>query len=282
MLIALLTSLRPRQWLKNIFVFVPLVFAQQFTDSTTVWLVVAAFSIFSLAASSTYLLNDVLDRADDRTHPKKRFRPIAAGELSVSVALSVAAVLTIIAVSWAYSLNQALAEIVSGYIAFMLSYSLLLKHVFLLDVVTIAFGFVLRVMAGSVVIGVSPSEWLILLTFTLTLLLAVGKREQELRHRGEVARTTLVRYNLSHLEVALALLTFGTFLAYTSYTLLAAPSLWLVLTVPFAGWGLWRYLTLLKGEVAQENPENLIFTDKQFAVAVLGFIITAVLVLALV
>ncbi len=279
MLVALLTSLRPRQWLKNVFVFAPLIFAQQFTDFTSIKLALATFVIFSLAASGAYLINDLLDREADRLHPTKRLRPIAAGELPVNVAYAAAGALFGIAIGWAYWIVPALAEIIGGYLALQVSYSLLLKHIFLLDIGMIAFGFVLRVMAGSIAIGVVASEWLILLTFSLTLLLVVGKREQELRHLGQSARQTLVHYDLHKLEIALAALTFATFSAYLTYTFLAAPSRWLLLTVPFVGWGLWRYLTLLKGQVAQENPENLVFIDKQFALSVLGFIITAILVL---
>jgi 4-hydroxybenzoate polyprenyltransferase len=270
---ALIISLRPKQWIKNVFVFAPLVFAQAFTDFGSTLAAAQAFVIFSLAAGAVYLVNDILDREADRLHPKKKFRPIAAGQLDVFTASFAAAVFFAISGSWAYLFAPDFGAIIGGYVLLQAAYSLWLKHVFLFDILTIAFGFVLRVLGGAAVIAVPASSWLIVLTFLLTLLLAAGKREQEIKSLGSHAtRAALEGYDLRTLGQAVRLLSAVTLFTYMAYTLLGAPTPWLLATVPCVSYAFWRYNLLLTQSTLLEAPEEFIYADRRFLVAGLLFV----------
>ena len=179
---AYLELCRPSQWVKNIFVLIPLIFARKFFDMDMVILSMAALGIFILASSSVYVLNDLIDYPRDRLHPDKKKRPLASGRVSSGGAAFLWVVLTILALGLAYKLSLIFFLVVLGYLLLTISYSFFLKKVIFLDVILIALGFVFRVLAGGVAVNVFVSGWLIVLVFLFTLFLAISKRRQELRN----------------------------------------------------------------------------------------------------
>ncbi|HLG71905.1 MAG TPA: UbiA family prenyltransferase, partial [Chloroflexota bacterium] len=179
-LAGLWTSARPRQWTKNLILFGPLVFAYKLGSADLLGRAVEAFFVFCLASSAIYLINDVLDAESDRQHPEKRFRPVASGRLAVSQAVACAVVLALIGLALAATVNMSLVFVSAGYLALMLTYSTVLKHVVILDVFAIAGGFILRAVAGALAIHVNISPWLYVCTLLLALFLGFSKRYNEL------------------------------------------------------------------------------------------------------
>src|SRR5262245_8412683 len=177
--VAMVLALRPRQWAKNVFVFAALVFAGRLTDTESLARVGLAFVIFCLLSSAVYLINDVRDREADRLHPTKRHRPIAAGEISPQLAVAVAVVLAIGSLSAAFTLERGFGQVAAGYFVLNLAYSFGLKRVVILDVMIVATGFLLRALAGALVIDVAISRWLVMCTGLLALFLGFVKRRQE-------------------------------------------------------------------------------------------------------
>lgn len=263
--------MRPHQWVKNAFVIAPLVFAVQATDLAMLARAFAAFALFCCASGAVYLINDCFDVEKDRAHPVKRFRPIPSGELSVPNAYRAAAVLAAIVVVGGSLLSLGLAGAAFAYLLMNLAYSRKLKHVAWLDVLIIAAGFLLRVVAGAAAIGVPISHWLLVCTFLLALYLGMGKRRHELLETvgsEERRRKVLDAYRLGQLNVAM----FGTALmttaAYTAYTLdqsegsFHAPGL--RYTVPFIVVGVTRFFTLSGETERAESPTERMIRDPLF------------------
>jgi len=252
MLSAVLVSLRPRQWVKNLFVLGGLLFAQRlFTPS--VWPALGAFFIFCGLSGAVYLLNDVADRHKDRLHPDKRHRPIAAGRLAPGAAVVTAAVLIAAGLALGAWLSPPFALAAVAYVALLIAYSFWLKHVVIVDVLVVAIGFVLRAVAGALVIDVAISGWLLICTILLALFLALGKRRHEVLSLGEGAtrhRPNLAEYSPALLDQMIAVVTASTVTAYALYTM--SPETvakfhthLLPATLPFVLYGVFRYLYLL-------------------------------------
>lgn len=275
-------SMRPYQWVKNLFVLAPLVFSKSFLLLEKNLQGAAAMLLFCMAASTVYLLNDIFDIEKDRRHPTKSRRPIPAGELPLPVARLAAGVLGLGAVSGAFALNPVVGLVISGYLVMNLAYSLWLKHIAFVDVSIIASGFVLRVLAGAFAIQVFISEWLIVCTFFLALYLGLGKRAHELRLflSGEVqkSRKVLERYRAEYLDFALLFMAGMTIAVYTIYTLTAAlpdqplrsqdtpfSSPWLPITIPFAVFGITRFYQLIQKD-CPDSPTDLLLHDRIFIV----------------
>jgi len=247
----------------------PLIFAGAFTDTASVFAAGAAFVLFSAAASAGYLINDARDIDADRLHPRKRLRPIAAGRVSIRTAYLSAAVLLMCALGGSYLLAPLFALTVLAYVALTVSYSFFFKYILALDVVSIACGFVLRVIGGSFVIFVEPSEWLLGLTFLLALLLATGKRLQEISAAGVTHRTTLHYYTREVLLFTLAVELGVVGVAYVGYLFFAEKPLGLFATLPFAWAGLARYFVLIRDPAhATDGPTELFFADWLLQLAV--------------
>jgi 4-hydroxybenzoate polyprenyltransferase len=270
MIVPLVASLRPGQWTKNFLVFAPLVFAQQALERQALLRSLAAFAIFCLASGSVYLINDLLDRASDREHPLKRRRPIASGAVTPPTA-AVAAVLTGSgALLAAALLDGRLALILVIYLLVNLAYSRVLKHLVILDVMTIASGFVLRVVAGGVAVGVAISSWLLLCTSLLALFLGFGKRRHELvllEVNAASHRPILSEYSPYFLDQLIAVVTTSTLVSYALYTMdpavhqkLGTP--YLPLTIPFVLYGIFRYLYLVHQKQEGGDPSQIIFSDR--------------------
>ncbi len=284
---SLVRSLRPEQWTKNLIVFAALLFGQKLLYPTAVARSVAAFAIFCVLSGVVYLVNDLFDQEADRLHPVKRFRPIAAGELSAATAVAWAAALGVGAMGAAWWLSPTFGLIAASYLLLFGIYSRWWKHVVILDVLSIAIGFVLRANAGAVVIGVPVSEWLLVCTVLGALILGLGKRRHELTLlTGGAAghRPILDEYSPYLLDQMIGVVTASTLMAYIIYcttpeTVERFGTQSMVLTVPFPIYGILRYLYLVHRRDGGGNPSELLVTDRPLliCVALWGLVTTSVI-----
>ncbi len=277
---AALAALRPRQWTKNLLLFAGIIFAAELGDPSRWLAAVTAFVAYCAASSAAYLVNDVRDVASDRLHPGKRTRPIARGELRPRTALWLAVALTVIAVTLAALLGPASLACLAVFLALQGAYSLWLKSIELLDVLAIAGLFVLRAAAGAIAVDVRISNWLLVCTFLLALFLALGKRRAELGLDGVRARPALDGYAPGLIDQLLAIVAAATIAAYTAYAITAHDSRWLVATVPFVVYGLFRYLLLLHRRGLGEEPDALLVEDLPLLATVAAWAATCAVVLA--
>lgn len=281
----LVLSLRPSQWTKNLIIFGPLLLGQRLRDGVYVGTLldghavlasIAAFAIFCALSGVVYLLNDVADREADARHPIKRDRPIASGAVRVSTALGTAAILGAVALGAAFWLRPAFGLLGAAYVGLLAVYSGPLKHVVIIDVLTIAIGFVLRAAAGAVVIGVAISHWLLILTILLALFLALSKRRHELVLLADEAtshRRILQEYSPYLLDQMISVVTASTLLAYAFYTVSPETiqkfgSDRLVWTLPFPLYGIFRYLYLVHQKEGGGSPAEMLVTDRPLLVCV--------------
>jgi 4-hydroxybenzoate polyprenyltransferase len=288
MLGALIRTLRPRQWVKNGFIFAALVFDGQVASATPLLRTIAGFIVFCLASSAVYVINDLTDIEEDRVHPVKRLRPLPSGALPVPVARLAAAGLVLVALAGAWLLSTGFAAVVLAYLLLNLAYSLRLKHVPILDVFFVAAGFVLRVGAGEALITVERfSPWLYVCTTLLALFLALGKRRAELKLLADSAglhRRVLDGYTIPFLDQLLVIVSSTTIMAYSLYTF-SAENLpgnnLMMLTIPFVIYGIFRYVWLAQVQDAGGAPEDLLVSDRPLLATVImwGLSATAILYL---
>lgn len=286
---ALVSILRPRQWIKNTVIFAPLLFSHTLTDAAHLSRSLAAFVLFCAVSSAVYALNDIMDLENDRAHPTKKHRPLAAGELPVGIAATVGLALALGGLVFAYQLSPPFAALAAVYLVVNLLYSAWLKRVVIVDVMAISSGFVIRAVAGGVVIGVEVSAWLILCTVLLSLFLAFTKRRQELallERRAADSREILREYSVAFLDQMISIVTAGTVVAYFLYTLapetaakLGTP--YLPLTIPFVLYGIFRYLYLVHQRGMGENPTGALYADPPLMINVILWVVTAVVILYL-
>ena len=284
---ALLEAVRPRQWTKNVFVFAGLVFGGRLFDRSSILRELAAFAVFCAAASAVYLANDAADREQDSRHPRKSARPIASGRLSVPMALACSGALGAGAIAASAALSSGLLWIVLAYLATSFAYSAGLKRVFLVDVMIVALGFVLRAAAGAAVLAVEISPWLLSCSFLLALFLALGKRRAELSLLGETAgshRATLDQYTVPILDRWLTALSGATIVSYALYT--QSPrtvehygTTSLLYTLPFVVYALFRYQQLVTRDGSGGDPGLVLARNPGLLVALLGWAATAAIVI---
>jgi 4-hydroxybenzoate polyprenyltransferase len=274
--IAFALALRPRQWVKNVFVLAALVFAGRLDDPSAVGRALEAFAVFCALSSAVYLVNDVRDREADRLHPVKRRRPIAAGEVSPGVAGGAAIVLAGAALLAAFWLSRGLFGAALAYFVLNVGYSFGLKRVVILDVMMVATGFLLRAWAGALVLGVAISHWLVLCTGLLALFLGFVKRRQEIAalDGDDRTRPILREYSLPFLDQMISIVTGATVVAYSLYAF--SPEVaeklgtrHLGLTIPFVVFGIFRYLYLVHQRGEGENPTAVLLRDGPLIVDVL-------------
>ena len=296
---AIVQSMRPRQWTKNLALFVGLVFAQQLFSLTSFERACVAFVIFCLASSSIYVFNDLLDLERDRQHPIKSKRPLASGALPISWAIATIGFLIVGCAGltlFLFSLpiqqtdifallggtNVLFALTVVAYLLLMMLYSVRLKHIVLLDVFIIAGGFVLRILAGAVVIPVMISPWLYLVTILLSLFLALSKRRHELvLLQGEASnhRQILKDYSLPLLDQLITIVTAATIMAYSLYTFQGPTGNYrLMITIPLVLYGIFRYLYLMYMRMEGGSPEEVLLRDRHM----LGTVVLCTIVIIIV
>ena len=283
---ALIQTLRPRQWTKNLVIFAGLIFDGQFLQLSPFLRVLGAALLFCLISGVTYTINDLLDVEADRLHPQKQNRPIASGRLSKNQAIAFSIFLLVLSLVGGYLLSPRLALIFSAYMLLMLAYSLWLKKVMILDVLVIASGFVLRVLAGLSVIQVAYfSPWLFILTTLLAMYLAFGKRLAELKLLETNAvshRKTLDGYTVPLLSQYIIVILTAILITYTLYTFSAHPgqsNYSMMLTVPFVVFGIFRYLYLIQSDLITSSPEEVLLKDRplQIAIVLWGLSVLAIL-----
>ena len=274
---ALFISLRPHQWTKNLLVFAGLLFGQRLLDADAFTRSVVAFAVFCALSSAVYLFNDLADREADRQHPLKRARPIASGALAVHTAMACAALLTVASLGVsAWYLGAGFGMVATGYLVLQALYSTWLKGVVIIDVLTIAAGFVLRAAAGAVAIDVPISHWLLVVTVLLALFLALSKRRHEIVLLADGAishRAILGEYNPYLLDQMISVVTSSTLVAYAFYTISPETEQrfhtgLLGLTLPFPLYGIFRYLYLVHRKDLGGNPSDLLLTDRPLLVCV--------------
>lgn len=266
---ALLETLRPQQWVKNGFVFAALIFSQSLTRWDRCREVILGALVFCLISSAAYVLNDILDAPEDRHHPTKKLRPIAAGRISATRAGIAGVFLGIVALAEAWRLDLRFFGIVAAYLALNALYSTSLKRIVLLDVFIVAAGFLFRVIGGGLVIRVAISPWLIVCTTLLALFIALSKRRHELVLLGTHAsdhRAILAKYTPYFLDQLISIVTASTVVSYALYTLSPDvqskfPGKRLEITIPFVLFGIFRYLHLVHHDQQGGNPARVLFTD---------------------
>jgi 4-hydroxybenzoate polyprenyltransferase len=286
-LLNLLISLRPGQWTKNLFVFAALVFAQRLGDTEAVVKAVIAFFVFCVLSSTVYLINDVLDREQDQRHPLKAHRPIASGAISPTLAMTAAAVLGLAAMLVASALGRQFFQTAAAYAVLLSAYSAFLKHIVILDVLTIAAGFTLRAAAGAAVIAVPISHWLLVCTTLLALFIALSKRRHELTLLTERAidhRPILGDYTPYLLDQMISVVTASTLIAYAFYTISPDTTAkfgtdLLSLTIPFPLYGIFRYLYLVHRRDKGGNPAELVVNDRPLLACVGLWALSVILII---
>lgn len=273
---AIIESLRPRQWIKNAFIFAGLVFDGQLNQLDPFLRVLAATLVFCLVSGITYTINDLLDIKSDQLHPTKKLRPIASGRLSKQTSIILIIFLGMIAFIGAYLLSPYFALLCVAYTLLMLAYSKWLKKVMIIDVMIIAVGFILRVIAGLLVIQVRYfSPWLLVLTTLLALYLGFGKRLSELNlleSKAGAHRQVLNGYSVSLLNQYLVVILSGILITYCMYTFNAHPDLnnqWMMLTIPLVLYGVFRYMHLIQSSTKAAAPEDVLLGDRPLQVAIL-------------
>ncbi len=285
----LLVEMRPQEWTKNLLVFSGVIFSRSLTDINNLWISLAGFAIFCAASSCIYLLNDLCDLQADREHPVKRNRPLASGVLNIHVARIALFALFLTAAIGSFALNRSFAFVVSVYLLICIAYSLKLKDVVILDVILIAGGFVLRAISGAVLIGVAPSEWLVLCTSMVALLIGFGKRRHEivlLEENAQNHRRSLSDYSIEFLNSIMNICAGSALVTYALYTradetVARVGSNGMLLTIPFVVYGIFRYLFLIYKRSAGGDPVQILIHDRPTLLNLLLWIVTVGLVIYL-
>lgn len=280
--------LRPSQWLKNAFVFAPLIFSKHLLEWNYISDALLAFAAFSLISSAVYIINDLVDREADKLHPQKSQRPIASGKISISMAFGIAAIVFSTALLISQQLPLSFTGIVLVYFVLQLLYSFRLKHVVILDVFIIAAGFMLRVLSGAVAIDVVISHWIIICTLFLSLFLAVSKRRSELvminTYNIETKRKVLNEYDVNFLNFVLVITATGMAISYSLYTMAERTiatfgTEYLIFTTVFVLFGIFRYLYLVIGRGMGENPNAIILRDGPMAVNIALYVVSILFII---
>jgi len=283
----LLSSLRPEQWTKNLFVFAGVLFGGRLTDLNALGRAGAAFGIFCALSGVVYVLNDLVDREADQRHPLKRLRPIASGRLSPHTAATAAAVLGVVAFAAAVVLSPRFTLVAAAYVVLLIAYSFVLKHLVIIDALTIAAGFVLRAAAGAIAVSVPISHWLLVCTTLLALFLVLSKRRHELTLLTDGAMThrpILNEYSPYLLDQMIAVVTASTLVAYSVYSTSTETAdrlhtTRLGLTIPFVLYGIFRYLYLVHQKRGGGSPADLLLTDRPLLACVGLWALTVAVIL---
>ncbi len=287
MVTGIIRSMRPKQWVKNLLVFAALIFSENLLHFPKLVRTLGAFLAFCFVSGAVYVINDIVDREQDRFHPKKRLRPIASGALPILPAAVAAVVAVVIGIGGGFYLDWRFGVTVLFYFLLQLAYSFQLKKVVVLDVMVVAAGFALRAVSGTYVIAVEISPWLFVCAILLALFLALAKRRHELlflEGGGISHRSVLGKYSETLLDQMIAVATSATVIAYCLYTI--APETVhkfgtrnLILTVPFVLYGIYRYLYLVYRKEEGGAPEKVLFTDSPLIIDVALWLLSVILVL---
>lgn len=276
-----LQLMRTKQWIKNLFIFTPLVFGFRLFDLSAITSSVLAFMAFSLTASSLYIFNDIKDVEVDRLHPRKKFRPLASGKISVNIAYRISFALVLVGLSLGIFLSLQNLLVLVFYISMNLAYTLKLKHIAIIDIFCIATGFVLRVFMGGYATSIVISHWLIVMTFLLAIFLALAKRRDEviIFLNGGKVRKSIEGYNLKLIDYSMAMSAAVVLVAYIMYcmsteVITKIGSSYIYITFPFVLLGLMRYLQITFVLEDSGSPTEIILKDRFMQLALLGWLLT--------
>jgi 4-hydroxybenzoate polyprenyltransferase len=283
-----LRLMRPYQWVKNAFVFTGLLFGHAWRDPQLVALVMVVFIAFCLVSSAVYTFNDIVDLEQDKQHPKKSRRPLASGQVSVPAATALAVVLGVLGLSLAYIASPAVLAILALYVLMNNAYSLWLKHVVILDVFIIATGFMLRILAGTLGVGIPPSQWLLLCGLMVTLFLGFTKRRAEIFALNDDKanhRKVLEHYSPVLLDKMIGITASGLIMSYSLYTMNPDTirihgTANLIYTVPFVMYGVFRYIYLLHHQSRGGDPSHDLVRDRHLLIVVGAWLLTTILLIA--
>jgi len=278
-------SMRPEQWIKNFFVFTALLFSKNLLNLSKDIDALVGFIIFCMITGCSYIINDLVDLEKDKLHPTKSQRPIASGRLNKTTAIKITTIICLVSLSFAFYINSFFGIIVLTYFLLNIGYSIYLKNIVIIDVVTIASGFVLRVLGGAVIISVTSSQWLILCTILLSLFLGFSKRRHELILLEDNAtghRKVLEHYSPYFLDQMISVVTASTLICYALYTMskdtiekLGTSKL--IYTIPFVLYGIFRYLYLVHQKEKGGSPTEVVFTDKPMIINISLWVIASVM-----
>lgn len=274
--------LRPKQWIKNLFIFGALLFSKNIDKLPYIMTAAYAFLCFCITSSTVYIFNDMLDIEKDREHPRKRKRPLAAGVVSKREAQILIACMLPAAIVLSFILNYRFGIIIMIYLLNNILYTLYVKHLVILDVMSIALGFILRVAGGALAISVLISPWLLLCTFLLALFLGFSKRRNELlvlEENAQSHRRILEHYSLEFIDSMLSIVTASTLISYCLYTFFASDDKYSMVTILFVLYGIFRYQYLIYNKKLGESPEEIVLTDKPLLINILLWIVTCILIL---
>ncbi|MCL4442308.1 MAG: decaprenyl-phosphate phosphoribosyltransferase [Firmicutes bacterium] len=280
----LLKSMRPKQWTKNLIIFAGIIFSQKIFVDGLLLKTFYAFAAFCLLSGSVYIVNDLVDIEKDKAHPRKKYRPLASGGLKASLAAVFVVLTTAAALGSAFWINRNFGFAALAYFLVTLSYSFALKNIVIIDVLVIAVGFILRAVAGAVVIRVSISPWLLVCTFLLALFLALTKRRHELLLLDDQAqshRKILDEYEPEMLDQMISVVTSSTVMAYSLYTFTSGHSIYLMGTIPFVIYGIFRYQYLVHRKDIGGNPEMALFKDPPMIINILLWVVSCSTILYL-
>jgi 4-hydroxybenzoate polyprenyltransferase len=276
--------MRPQQWTKNVFVLAGLVFAGRFLDTNSILRVVGAFAIFSLLSSAVYCMNDVLDRERDRLHPKKRMRPLASGLLTPTEGVGASVLLALVGLAGAVELGRAMIAVSAAYLGLNVAYSFVLKHVPLWDALSVAGGFVLRAVAGTAVLAIPASPWLLVCTYLVALYLSLGKRwsdSVQLNDAQRGYRRAAMLYDPGLVRLFMQTTMSATLISYALYAVQGPHKPWMLVTLPFVIYGLFHYQHMVETKALGGSPESAIFQDRAFLANGLAYAVTVLAVLIL-
>lgn len=280
----LIRLLRPKQWTKNLLLFAALLFSFEEIRTETIIATLLGFILFSLVAGCVYILNDFVDRDRDRQHPVKKYRPMASGQVNPSHALLFGIILLILSVGTAFMMNPLFGVLCIVYFLLNVSYSFVLKHLVILDMMTIAAGFVLRAIAGGVLIHVPFTPWFLICTMLLSLFLAIGKRRNELTLlEGNTGshRKVLDNYSITLLDQFNTIVTTATIISYSLFTFTSDRTIHLMWTIPLVIYGMFRYLYLIHMKNQGGSPDRVLFEDKPILITVMLYVISVVTIFAI-
>lgn len=274
MLMNVFKTMRPKQWTKNVFIFTALVFDEKLFTPSPLLKTIAAFILFCLTSSAVYLINDVVDIEKDRQHPTKRLRPLPSGQLKPSVAIAAAVLIPLVTLPLSFLLDLHFGFVALAYLLTMIVYSFVLKNIVILDLLTVAAGFVLRVAAGAIVVDVERfSPWLYICATLVALFIGISRRRHELVLLAENAnehRASLSEYSLPLLDEMISVVASATVIAYSLYTFSAPnlpPNHAMMLTIPFVLYGIFRYLYLIHVKNKGGTPEEIFLSDLPIIIA---------------
>ncbi len=286
MIKSIIVSMRPRQWLKNLLLFSPLLFSNNLVELSQDVMVLEAFLLFCLLSGSVYIINDIFDREQDQGHPLKSQRPISSGKIGVEKAGAAAAILSLLALAFSFLLDRDFGLVALSYFLLNLFYSWKLKNVVIIDVMVVALGFVFRVVAGAVVIRVEFSAWILVCTILLALFLVLSKRRHELVLLNEGAkehRRTLAQYSPYFLDQMIGVVTASTLMSYALYTISEAPHKFgtkgMIYTIPFVLYGIFRYLYLVYQKEEGGDPSQALFIDWPLMVNVALWVVAVIIII---